>query len=150
MGYATHGSYISYNASTPSSFLSMDFLTIVTLDEVDYAMNSNPDSGVSFIQGNLSYFSPSTIVVACRSGYLVSNPYWTNLTYDPTMVALFTEANSFGTPKPSHNRLNPAAYVVPIVLVAVIVVIVLFMFVPAIRQTIMKPHSRDASRAQRG
>lgn len=155
IGYGDYHSYINYNASTSSMFLSLDFLKIITLDEVDYAMPSKvEDSVYSFLQGNLSYFSPPAIIVACRSGYLLDNPYWTNLTYDPTLLAVFS-GEEFTPGQHRSSRLNPAAYAVPIVVVAVVLVVVaMILFVPAIRRKVLKrqtlaiPTLEDASQTR--
>lgn len=156
IGYANKDTMIRYNASTSKTFLSLDFLKIVTLDDVDYAMSSHADGGEDFIQAPTSYFSPPAVLVACHSGHLIPNPYWQNLSYDPTLLAVFS-GDEFSPGGDRHAKLNPAAYIVPIVIVAVVLTVVaLIIFVPALnhkvfkRQTISSLPTLEDHQASRG
>lgn len=138
IGYANKVTSINYNASTPKTFLSLDFLKIVTLDDVDYAMSQHADGGDDFLQGPIEFFSPPAVLVACRAGRLISNPYWQNLSYDPTLIAVFS-GEEFTPGNNRHARLNPAAYIVPIVVVAALLVVAaLIIFVPSINNKVFK------------
>lgn len=101
IGYSNFGTSIRYNASSPKAFFSVDYMKIITLDDVDYMTGSHADGGEDFVIGPTSYFSPPGTIVACRTGHLNDSPYWQNLSYAAAFSATYREAVSPPTPTPT-------------------------------------------------
>lgn len=119
---------VSYNpwlascrSFTNRSLVALDLLKIFTADGVDYLFRSATSSkDFSYILQTLTL---PMVVPICRSKFIMDQPYWRNFTYDPTLTALYDDPeihNPITNPsKPNNkNRLNPAAYAVPIAIVA--------------------------------
>lgn len=154
LGYWNQVNMVSYNATSATTFIAMSFLKIITLDDRDFTTSNKDDGEEPQLTHDVEGVLVPAIIVACKGSNLIDTPYWTNLTYDPSLLALFTGTDEVGG-KNQKGRLNPAAYAVPIAVVAaVIVVAALILFVPALhnrvfkRETLAAPSLEDPSFAR--
>jgi len=144
------GSSAFYNASTDQSYLELNFLKIFTVDDTDYAIASERGFDGSLPMSFESPFITAPFIVACCHGSsLLPQPYWQNFSYDPSMAALFSGEDIMTPPSlvDPKKRLNPAAYVVPIVMIIVILTIagVLIMY-PGARSILPGTSKRSGGR----
>jgi hypothetical protein len=138
-----------YYATTARSYLEMNFLKIFTVDGVDYATSLSPASAVRTLLDWSSFAAPFTIA-ACQVNQIISPPYYTHFRYDPSMSALFVDAEQTEalTPQAKSKRsLHPAAYIVPVVVIIVALVLAaIFILSPAARGAITGRPTKGISR----
>lgn len=131
----------SYYGYVPEATVGLEFSKVFTVDGADHviAFSTRHD-----LNGSGQILNSGFLLYACQDGYTLtgSETYWTNFTYDPTLTALFSGTQ----PTPASNGVNPAAYVVPIVVIAVALAIAgVFIMVPSARHLI-RPQKTLAQR----
>lgn len=140
------GLSIFYSAKTSRSYVELDFLKVVNTDGVDHAISlAEPEEPIT-AEGLSVVGVPFTITV-CQDKKVIDPPYWTNLTYDPTLTALYddpTVPEEAVTPEAAAKRRLPAAaYAVPIAIVVVVLAAVfVVLFVTPVNRAIFGDRSK--------
>lgn len=117
---------ILYEAVTKNVRIRMDFLKVYTTDGVDhYAPQNEIDDRYSnmLIPGAVQVPIPAIISV-CQGSHPIE-PRFATFTYDPSLDALFVAPQAPSSPasnSKSKKPLHPAAYAVPIAVIAAIIV----------------------------
>lgn len=139
----------AYTIETSRAKISWDFLKYITLDGVDYRMTEDGVWGdSSYNQTNVESFGIPTVISVCWGGGLIAQPFWQNLSYDPTLSVLMADlpdpkAEGKGNRTPA-KRLHPAAYAVPIALVlAFLIAAAMIVFVPSVNEKIFKKEKKQ-------
>jgi hypothetical protein len=111
---------LHYSAVSTNAAIQMDFLKVYTADGTDHYSLTNrlPPNLALDIQGSTMYFP--AILSICQGDYAIT-PRYQHLSYDPNLNAVFLGDTPIPTPaNPNRkNKLHPAAYAVPIALVAI-------------------------------
>jgi hypothetical protein len=121
--------YMRYIAKSERSLLKVDFLKVYTTDGVDHFSHWN-DFLIGINITSQFFDFPACIAICQGNGAIV--PRWTQLNYDPNLNALFSPPVTPETPTttPAKRTLNPAAYVVPVVLAVIVIAAVgVYLFV---------------------
>lgn len=142
--------YNTITTNTSNTYFQTIFLRGFNAEGTEYVIANTVDPDEPFnITGNTRTSIPMAVSL-CSAGQPPPTTY-SKLVYDPSIVALFAGADdtlsSPDSPGPnSKNRLNPAAYAVPIGAAAVLIgVAAVIMFVPSLRHKVLAHQNPLAS-----
>jgi hypothetical protein len=145
--------FLYFTSNTTNAFFQTTYLSAFRAEGIDYVISAVAEPPAQYI---IPKNQPQTVPFGLNLCHYNRPPNMTysDLYYDPSIVALFT--GDFASPSPetipvSKNKpLNPAAYIVPIVLIALVllVLVALTIFVPSFRQ-FFRPFSKPKTDGSR-
>ena len=131
---------------TNRSLLQSSFLKVFTLDEVDYDRDFFSGSSMP-LQVPLDF--PLQLIYTmplCQVGQIIgSNPYWQNLTYDPSLTALYDDPTTNAQPDSGGTPCNQCVNKIVIgsvfgAVLLIVIVLLVFSLNPKARAC-MRPYS---------